>query len=261
MPTLSDLRNLILLPNETLSNEYKSWLDLTTNQGRATLAKAAIALANHGGGVIVMGMVGPAGSPLQSLPRPDGIARYDPDVVNTAVNRYADPKIHCDLHFTLHPETNIEHAIISVPGLSTVPIMSIRDCDGVIHKHRCYLRKPGPKSEEPFTSEEWRTLLSRCVQAGRESMLDSIRIILKGHVPAPIVQNKIDPLREFGRESRERWEVLKNALPTGDPAKIPLGHYEFTFRIVDASPVGLPELKKRLDTASQTKLTGLGPVC
>jgi hypothetical protein len=56
MPTVQDLQLLLQFPSEKLSIEYKSWLDIADNAGRANLAKAAIAIANEGGGVIVLGM-------------------------------------------------------------------------------------------------------------------------------------------------------------------------------------------------------------
>ena len=37
---------------EELGVEHKGWIDLTSKEHKATLAKAAIALANHGGGFI-----------------------------------------------------------------------------------------------------------------------------------------------------------------------------------------------------------------
>ena len=56
MPTTLELQALLQFPAEKTTVEYKSWLDLNRNHGKATLAKAAIALANEGGGVIVLGM-------------------------------------------------------------------------------------------------------------------------------------------------------------------------------------------------------------
>ena len=46
MPSIKDLEPLVSEPREDLSVEYKDWLDLTTNEHRATLAKAAIALGS-----------------------------------------------------------------------------------------------------------------------------------------------------------------------------------------------------------------------
>ena len=55
MTSIRELQPLISEPREDLSVEYKSWLDLTRKEHKATLAKVAIALTNHGGGFIVIG--------------------------------------------------------------------------------------------------------------------------------------------------------------------------------------------------------------
>src|SRR4051794_14346894 len=99
MPTTAELQTLLQFPTEKLTVEYKSWLDLSDNPGKATLAKAAIALANEGGGVIVLGMREDTrqGGALGSQSRPQSIPRYNQDDINAAINRYADPKFHCEL--------------------------------------------------------------------------------------------------------------------------------------------------------------------
>ena len=51
----ADLDDLVNEPRETLDVEVKEWLDLTDNDHRALVAKEIIALANHGGGVLVIG--------------------------------------------------------------------------------------------------------------------------------------------------------------------------------------------------------------
>lgn len=183
MPTTNELQALLQFPNEKLTVEYKSWLDFSGNSGKATLAKAAIALANEGGGVIVLGMREDTqrGGSLESQPRPATMQRYSQDELNAAINYYADPKIHCELAFAEHVESKNEHAFVLVPRGMTVPVMSVRHCDGVIASQRCYVRKPGPKSEEPFTSEKWRGVMERGIVARRESMLDAIRTIVYGH--------------------------------------------------------------------------------
>jgi hypothetical protein len=165
MATIAELQVLLEFPAEKLNVEYKSWLNLNENAGKAVLAKAAIALANEGGGVIVLGMRedNAQGGALGSQPRPDGMERYSQDQINTAINRYANPQFHCELMFANHPGAHNEHAFVLVPGGLTVPVMSIRGQEGVIAAQRCYVRKPGPRSEEPFTAEEWRGVMERCI--------------------------------------------------------------------------------------------------
>jgi hypothetical protein len=183
MATISELTALLEFPTEKLTVEYQFWLDINDNHGKATLAKAAIALANEGGGIVVLGMGEDKakGGALNSQLRPDGISRYSQDAVNAAVNRFADPQLHCELAFADHPRTNLEHAFVLVPGGMTTPVMSTRSLDGVISQQRCDVRRPGPRTEEPHTSEEWRGVMERCLAARRESMLDAIRGIVQGH--------------------------------------------------------------------------------
>ncbi|MCW5699435.1 MAG: hypothetical protein KIT00_06305, partial [Rhodospirillales bacterium] len=159
------------------------------------------------------------------------------------------------------------HAFICIPGGMTVPIMSRRDCNGVISARRCYIRKPGPRSEEPHTAEEWRALLDRCVKAGRENMLDAIRLIVQGHAGAAPSEEARDTLNElhansdsFIVDAQRRWQELINPLPRDDAARMPLGYYELSFEILDVLPApSLVELRRRLDAAKQIRHTGWGP--
>jgi len=70
MPTTLELQTLLEFPAEKLTVEYKSWLNLEENPGRATPAKAGIALANEGGDQrkLIRGRFD-ARSPLLSLPQ------------------------------------------------------------------------------------------------------------------------------------------------------------------------------------------------
>lgn len=289
MLSATELQALLAFPVEKLTVEYKSWLDLDEQARRATLAKAAIALANEGGGVIVLGMRkdNAQGGALRSEARPENIDRYSQDDINAAINRYADPQFHCELAFANHPETNNEHAFVLVPGGLTVPVMSVRGCEGVIAAQRCYVRKPGPRSEEPFTAEEWRGVMERCITARRESMLDAIRIIVQGRgtvIPAPMtadvrqrlhhtiiqaaepleeahrVAERVDGLLEFERVALERWDRLIRELPPEDPARMIHGHYEISFRLLNVAPAALAGvLLRRMIVASQVRHTGWGP--
>lgn len=262
MPTPSDLLRLLALPNETLSTEYKSWLPLSDNEGKAKLAKAAIAIANHGGGIIVLGMRPDKtnGVTLVSDKRPEGLRRYNQDDVNAAINRFADPAFHCELAFATHPQTGVEHAFVIVPSGLTVPVMSKRECPSAILAQRCYMRKPGPKSEEPLTNDEWRTLLDRCIKAGRENMLEAIRMIIQGHAGSIPPQAARDLLKEFSEASRGRYESFADALAPDDPAKFPYGYREATLQILGVTPApNLTELKKRMDEAEKIKLSGWHP--
>ena len=257
MSTPRELEPLVVYPREDLAKEYKSWLDLTNEHDKATLAKAAIALANHGGGFIVLGFE-EQNQNLVSSPYPAGLPPVTQDSVNSVIRRYADPEFHCQVHNVSHPAESATHIVIAVPSSLTVPVMSRRDCQNVIAQDRCYIRKPGPRSEVPNTSEEWRTLLDRCVRASRNDMLEAIRGIVLGSVTAqPIEANILDALKEFCGEAYTRWEELTAQLASDSPERFPHGYYEIGMNLINAVPAAsLPELRQRYTAANRIQLTG-----
>ena len=244
------LQPLVEYPGESLSAEYKDWLDLTSAHGRATLAKHAIALANHGGGYIVMGFSEQA-EHLVSHERPAGLPEITQDAVNGAISHYADSEFQCHLRFITRSDTGVPHPVIAVPGDFTAPVMSKRAADGVIHQRRAYIRKPGPRSEEPQTHGEWKELIERCVRAGRVEMLDAIRSIVTGQVeqtePIPDLQ---ETLSRFRLDARDRWIELISDPEVISAARFPLGYHEIGLSLVGATPtLDLNELRFRLDKA------------
>jgi hypothetical protein len=239
MPSPAELQALLQEPNESLSIEHKSWLEFSDRRSKAILAKAAIALANHGGGIIVLGMCAEEDAgPLRSQARPDYIERYTQDDINAYINSFADPEIHCELLFAPHPTTGVEHAFIIVPGGMSVPVMCTNTCESVITAHRCYIRKPGPRSQEPHDAQEWRALLERCLRAGREGMLDAIRAIVQGSAgsePEVRVASVVAKARPSGRK-------LGNAVAESDTLLALLD--EPAFAVADEQP--LPPAKSEL---------------
>lgn len=93
---------------------------------------------------------------LAPIPRPQNVPELTQDAVNSAVQRFATPAVHCEFFNVAYPATGSIHPLIVVPGNMTEPVMSKRDCAGIISQNRCYIRKPGPRSEEPQNAEEWR---------------------------------------------------------------------------------------------------------
>ena len=260
MSNAADLQPLVDSPREDLGAEYKAWLDLSQNNGRATLAKAAIALANHGGGFVILGF-DEQGENLVSIQKPEVIPEVTQDIVNSSIRRFATPEFHCEVHTIVSAVSGFEHIVVCVPGDQTEPVMSKRDCDGVISRNRCYIRKPGPRSEEPQSSEEWRTLINRCVRASREDMLESIRSIVSGRVdavePPPNVQAE---LAQFSIEAKRRWQELSASLRDDSPARFPDGFYEMGFALVGNEPAqNLAEIQSRLQHARGIRMTGWGP--
>ncbi len=259
MASIEELQPLITEPREDLAYEYKDWLDLTSKEHKATLAKAAIALANHGSGYIVIGFA-EQGQTLESRPRPEEIPEITQDSVNAAIRRYVEPEFHCKMYNVPHPDTDVSHPVVIIPSMPT-PVMSRRDYQGEIAQNSCYIRKPGPRSEEPRTSEEWRTLFNRCVRANRDEMLEAIRLIMTGRVETQnAMPNALDDLRDYCTAAHGCWKELVAGEPAPSPARFPHGYYEMAFSLVGATPTNnLIELQDRLSVARQIKLSGWTP--
>jgi Putative DNA-binding domain len=262
MPTARELEQLLTNANEGLTVEHKSWLNLRNDDDKAKIAKAAIALANEGGGIIVFGMREGANvdGSSQSLARPDNIQRYHQDDLNAAINRFAEPALHSELLFAAHPTTQVEHAFAVIAGGAIVPVMSKRERGNIIAQQRCYVRKPGPRSEEPFTAAEWNGVLERCLHTRRESMLDAIRTIVQGHATPALSFNQYDTLLDFMNASAARWEALRDELVADSSARMPHGHYELAFEVLDVPQApNYAELQRRMEEARRIRLTGWGP--
>ena len=245
--------DILANPTETQKIECKTWLDLKDNHHKAVIAKAAIALANSDGGTIVFGVAedNAAGGRLTCEPRPPGISRYTSDAIGSAINKYADPDIDFNLVFENHPETGEEYAFVEIAGGMQQPVFAKKSFDGVINKLACYMRKPGPKSEEPHTVQEWRDMLNRCVRANRDSMLDSIRTIIDGRpLDTSPTQSDERQLHGFMAASKARWQERLHEVEEDDVARLRRGYWAFAFSIVSVSAwPTLKDLRRALEEA------------
>ena len=261
MPDMANLAMLLTEPLENLAVEYKSWLDLQDQEKKGLLAKAVIALANEGGGHLVIGFSDDEPE-LVAVPRPQCIPDYDQDTINNIVKKFALPHIHCNLFHVINPLTKLLHPVIVVPGGHCVPVMSRSGTPkGSISAHICYIRKPGPESAPPLTEGEWSKLLERCIQNRRADMLDAIRNIVQGHIDA--VDAPSIPAQKFQDDfttaARKRWRDLIGDLVDNDPARCWNGHYEVSFAFEAGDVIRLPVLVERMKSASQIKYTGWPP--
>ncbi len=254
MPPTEDLEPLLSVPRETLTIEYKGWLDIRNDdEHKALLAKAAIALANEGGGYIVIG-IRERRPDLISEPRPVQVDRYDQDTVNQIVRRFASLAFHCSLTMLRHPVTGHEHPVISVPGGFGVPVMSKRSSpNNTIRAHLCYMRKPGPESAPPENQADWERLLARCIRNRRDEMLEAIRAIVEGRgaVTAETAEvRQLEAQEAFTGAARSRWQRLVADLPSEAAARCPKGRVELDYALIGRfSQPGLADLLDMLRSA------------
>ena len=208
---LRQLQPLVAYPRESLEVELKGWLDLEDGEQAASLLKAILALANHGGGYVLIGFTEESGTwKPEEANRPLDLSQYDQDKLNGLVSRYAEPSFHCELHHVPHPESGAVFPVIVVPP-GRVPIRAKRDSPQRRHirKDSYYIRRPGPKSETPQTGQEWDDFLRRCTLSDRDRLLEEFRRLLQGRAvfpetPEPTWEERLD----VWARSRESWQKL-----------------------------------------------------
>ena len=153
-----ELQELVDVPRERLEVEYKAWLDLDDKEKRANLARHLCALANFGGGFVVLGInddMSSAGT------RPPGAGPFDRDTLSGIVERYLTPAFQVDVYEVESAVTGTVHPVVWVPSHEALPVCSAR---GGPQKHgkpvgiaqaTYYTRTAGPKSVPISKPDLW----------------------------------------------------------------------------------------------------------
>lgn len=152
---------LLNVETEAPTFENKESVDLSTRDGCARLAKDIIAMANIGGGTILIGKaervkgqfekVGLTKSMLESL---------EVTTVNKAIRRFMDPGIHVAVRrFTDEGRTFV---FLKIPGAKDVPVLAKRNNPAAsLYQGRIYIRTEAAESREITEYTELRQLLNR----------------------------------------------------------------------------------------------------
>jgi hypothetical protein len=258
-PDAGRLDDLLNDPRESLDVEIKGWLDLVGNdEHKATLAKAVLALANHGGGYVIIGFDEANGGAGPSPTRPPILDGYSQDVVNAIIHNYAEPPFHCAVHLVAHKTSGL-HPIIVVPGGHRVPVRARRGGPSgqTVQQHCVYIRRPGPRSEQPQTGREWDELFGRCLDARRDELLDRIRDLLSGR-PSDAAPSRAETrksrLEGWINDCENRWRRRIETLPPDSPSRCAFGYFTFAYALESASQLSLAELLEVLRGAP--RLTG-----
>ena len=250
----------LLSPAESLDFEVKGWLDMADVESQGLVAKALIALENHGGGFLLFGFTEDAEKKLvpHNSARPASLTPYLTDALNAIVKKRAEPAFHVEVTLQKHPETAEEYPLVRVPGASKVPVRSDSATPGgSLKQHVYYARAPGPESRAPLSGAEWDTLLRRAVQNQRDEIVSVLRAFLPGAagqslLPAATEQ---ESLKQFIAAAEARWTALNESLPRDHAARIRLGHFAFAAR-VEGTARGLSASKILGANETARKYTG-----
>lgn len=259
--TRERLTDLLVDPREDLDCEIKNWLDLRdSNDDKATFAKAILALANHGGGFIVLGLSETNNGVIEADGRPATLDNYSQDQINGIVHNYCDPVFHCAVHVVANPLGAV-FPIVIVPGGHRVPVRAKRagPNGNTVQNNAIYIRRPGPRSETPQNGQEWDDLLSQCLRNRRDEMFDQIRDLITGAVPQVEQPPERARIEEWSTSSYARWISLIAPLPPNVGPRMPYGRYCIAYEIVGErrriGPAQFPDALR----ASIVRLTGWPP--
>ena len=251
-----DLQQIVEAHSEHLDVELKCWLDLADNCPRGTLAKGLIALANHGGGIVIVGF-DTVGDPAEN--RPEDLASYSQDAVNDVLDRFADPGFHCTVEIVTREVDELDYPVILVPGGHKVPIRARRGSPGnEIQANRYYIRRPGPASEMPQSGHEWDELMRRCVRNNTDEIVSLVRDVLDGRVSrADTPPGTATRLAQWDTESVTRWMQLVNEFPADSHVRMTHGHYRVA-AVVEGVNLDIHRLREVVRRAD-LHLTGWPP--
>lgn len=248
--------SLLLEPREDVNREIKSWLDLSDKRDKANLAKAMLALANTGGGQILIGYKEAGETWQPDMERPHSIDHYDQDTINGIVEKFADPQFHTTVHHISHPESGDQFPIVEVPGGFRVPIRA--DSAGPENQHvtynTYYIRRPGPESAPPKTGREWDELLRRCVLASKDDLLDRMRTIIAGFEEGSAIDgdDSVRELEDWIDTIHTEWqELVENRY--GHMSDSPYSHGYWIFSYSIEAGFNVPELPELLDLLREAK--------
>ncbi|MEX8193583.1 AlbA family DNA-binding domain-containing protein [Comamonas guangdongensis] len=236
----SRFEDWLLSPRETLDFEVKQWLDMSDAESQGVVAKALIALENHGGGFLLFGYKendDKSLSPDQN--RPASLEPYLTDALNAIVKRRAEPPFHVEVILQRHPTSGDEYPLVRIAGTSKVPVRSDSATPGgSLKQHVYYVRAPGPESRGPLNAGEWDSLLRRVIMNQREENISLLRALLPTFATGVASQappTEADTLHAFAEKAKLKWNALNDALDASNQSKITHGTFSFAARIVGTS--------------------------
>ena len=217
---------------EHLDVEIKGAGRLDSPEFAALVAKAVMCLANHGGGILILGFRRDHQTYVEDPLAHDVLETWEATRLHDMLQTYMAPVPECALGFE---DGNVSpHPVILVPSHGTTPSVCIRDSPST-RRGAVYIRKPGPKCEEPYSPSEWAPLIRRAMQFDREELISIIRQIVPPRTEAPPAQDEFKQSIEAGdgrfaelyrsdprmsNLSFGRWVTAHQLVPTPPPVSL-----------------------------------------
>ena len=175
---------------EALALELKPWLDPVRPEHCADLVRTLIALRNHGGGSLIIGIKND-GTPRRDRPVFDLRAAYHPDQIHDLVSRYASDRFEVSSEILMIADE--EYVRIDVPaGIRTpVRVRAAIAAEGKAIDHLKAgevpvrtLESNGRPSTAACGPADWERLMETCFENREADIARFIRRHLAGAAPA-----------------------------------------------------------------------------
>jgi hypothetical protein len=249
MSNSKELTNLILRPHESKDHEFKgaiAW-NGTDKKSCCELVKDILAIANTKGGFLVIGVEETANGFSPGGLTSAQIASFQSEEINRFIQRYAEPPI--NTHLTKVGYDGKEFVVISIPQFGSIPHICKKDYPGVLTKPTLYVRTDNNESAPIATTSDFHALIEAAILKREQSLLTSIRTILKGPETGVEVDQAIE--EQYGKQVASAINVFE----TKDPLKHKnyTGYREVTFfpsSYFNARRFDLSKLKGALNQAS-----------
>ena len=248
----SVIQNLIDRPSESLSVEIKTWINPDSEEGKAKIVRAALALRNFGGGYLIIGFNDATLLP-DEVDRPEDVkACYSTDKIQGMIARYASDPFSITIHF---PERDGKpFPVLAVPPGVKIPVACKADLhvggtrilstDEVVCRT---LRSNNTPSTARASWKDWGQIMDVCFENREADIGRFLRRHLSGVAPEAI-RSLAGVLHEGAQPVPKPHELLLEILTQGNERFLGLvnernlvlpthGYWEAGLHIVGSVPI------------------------
>ena len=152
---------LLNIEMETPTLDYKESVDLSTGDGSASLAKDVIAMANAGGGTIIIGVAEKMKGQFERVGLSKTILEtLETTLVNKSLRSFMAPSIYVGVRRVI--DEGKTFIFLQIPGAEDAPVLAKKNNQNVsLYQGRIYIRNTAAESREITDYLEFRQFLDR----------------------------------------------------------------------------------------------------
>ena len=208
------LLDIIYRTHERTDIEYKRSL-AWAGEDRFKLIKEILALANFGGGYLVLGHEDEPTNAQQKYTGmvADHLKSWEITNVCRDINNYCRPALDVQLMTVEGKDDGVSFLVVRVPGHGELPHVCSKDKhagngEELLKKGVLYIRTKNKSCEQIADSEDWRILLRRCLLHARDALMSDFEHILAGRTRSeqddtPRIQDPWSEMDTFDVMARE----------------------------------------------------------